>query len=496
MNRLCSRVPSTLLAFLVLPALLALVAPAAHCAEKDPIRVVIIVGGHPYDEANFEKAWGGHDDIRCEVRKASPYSLFDDIAGFDHDVILMYNFSSGITDPQKRNFLALLERGVGLVVWHHALANCQDWPEFEKIAGAKFWLRPGSRDGKEVPKSGVGFGKIPMRAVAPEHPITRGLGEFTIEDETYHTQTFGKGIRVLVTADHPKSDKPIAWTHRYSKARVFGYQGGHDARAWTNPAHRQILASGIRWAAGRLAADEPKTAEGGKRWIQLFNGKDLTGWTPKITGYPLGENFGNTFRVKDGVIQVGYEAYDRFNGRFGHLFYEEEFSSYRLRVEYRFTGKQTPGGPGWALRNSGLMLHGQSAESMRKDQDFPVSIEVQLLGGSGSGRRTTANLCTPGTHVVMDGKLVTRHCTSSTSETYHGDRWVTAEVEVRGNRVTHYVEGKQVLTYTDPQLDPGDADAKRLIAAGAEKELGRGTISLQSESHPVEFRKVELLELE
>ncbi len=237
------------------------------------------------------------------------------------------------------------------------------------------------------------------------------------------------------------------------------------------------------------------SAEKGE-WIQLFNGKDLTGWNVKITGHEFDENFGRTFRVEDGLMKVAYDGYDKFDGQFGHIFYEKPFSNYRIRVEYRFVGKQVAGGPGWALRNSGIMIHGQSPQSMTKDQKFPVSIEVQLLGGSGTGKRPTANVCSPGTHIVMDGKLVTRHCNSSKSETYHGQKWVTVEVEVRGNRlIKHIIDGKTVLEYTQPQLDEKDGDAKKLIKDG-DKMLHGGTISLQSESHPVEFRKVELLELE
>ncbi|MFW6163644.1 MAG: 3-keto-disaccharide hydrolase [Planctomycetota bacterium] len=233
-----------------------------------------------------------------------------------------------------------------------------------------------------------------------------------------------------------------------------------------------------------------------EKWVQLFNGKDLTGWTPKIKGYEAGENFGNTFRVEDGVIQVRYDAYDNFGGRFGHLFYEKPFSSYRLRVEYRFVGDQCKGGPGWAFRNSGIMIHGQSPQSMRKGQNFPVSIEVQLLGGRGKGKRPTANLCTPGTDVIMNGKPLKRHCINSSSKTYHGDQWVTVEVEVRGNTVKHICEGEVVLSYTDPHLDPKDGDAKKLLDAGQDKMLTGGTLSLQSESHPCEFRKVEILPLD
>lgn len=243
-------------------------------------------------------------------------------------------------------------------------------------------------------------------------------------------------------------------------------------------------------AAG-YAADDAKTG----KWVSLFNGKDLTGWKPKITGYALNENFQNTFRVEDGLLKVGYDGYDKFAGRFGHLFYEKKFSHYRFRVEYRFTGKQSNGGPGWAYRNSGVMIHCEAPEEMTKDQKFPTSIEVQLLGGRDAGQRPTANLCTPGTHVVMNGKLLKRHCTSSTSKTYRGDQWVTVEIEVHGDGVIkHIVDGKTVISYEKPQYDESDPHAKAL-AKKYGKMLKGGYISLQSESHPIEFRKVEIMEL-
>ena len=234
-------------------------------------------------------------------------------------------------------------------------------------------------------------------------------------------------------------------------------------------------------------------------WQQLFNGKNLDGWTPKIRGYELGDNFGDTFKVEDGVMKVGYEAYDEYKERFGHIFYKTSYSHYRMRLEYRFVGDQSKGGPGWAYRNSGIMIHCQSPESMTKDQKFPVSIEVQLLGGNADGDRTTSNLCTPGTNVVMKDALQQRHCISSSSATYRGDRWVTAEIEVRGGGIIkHILDGKVVLQYSKPQLDPRDADAKRLIAERKTDSLilEGGYISLQSESHPIEFRKVEILKLD
>ena len=254
------------------------------------------------------------------------------------------------------------------------------------------------------------------------------------------------------------------------------------------------IALACTWSAAGCALGAENSSE--SHWISLFNGKDLTGWTPKITGYELGNNYGNTFRVENGVLKVAYDQYDKFGGRFGHLFYKTPFSHYRLRLEYRFVGDQTPGGPGWAFRNSGIMLHCQSPKSMRKDQDFPVSIEAQLLGGDGTNDRPTGNMCSPGTHVVMNDELVTQHCVNSQSQTYHGDQWVAMEVEVHGNgTIKHLVNGKTVLEYERPQLDEGDADAKKLIKNG-DKMVREGYISLQAESHPCEFRKVEILPLE
>ncbi|MHB8900547.1 MAG: 3-keto-disaccharide hydrolase [Thermoguttaceae bacterium] len=254
---------------------------------------------------------------------------------------------------------------------------------------------------------------------------------------------------------------------------------------------RMLLAAALVFPLFSPAALAGQAANEGE-WRPLFNGKNLDGWVPKITGYELGDNFGNTFRVENGVLKVAYDGYDKFDGKFGHLFYEKPYSRYILRVEYRFLGEQVAGGPGWAFRNSGIMIHGQSPESMARDQQFPVSIEVQLLGGSGRGERTTANVCTPGTNFVQKEKLVTTHCNNSSSRTFHGDQWVTVEVEVHGSKlICHRVNGEQVFEYEQPQFDPNDGDARKLIKDGNLLIEG-GSISLQSESHPCEFRKVEI----
>jgi len=232
-------------------------------------------------------------------------------------------------------------------------------------------------------------------------------------------------------------------------------------------------------------------------WIQLFNGQDIKGWRIKIAGYPLDENYANTFQVVDGKMKVDYSGYQDFSERYGHIFYKQKFSSYLLGVEYRFTGQQIKGGPDWAFRNSGAMIHSQSPESMELKQDFPISIEVQLLGGNGKDKRPTANLCTPGTNVVLNGKLFTDHCINSTSKTFHGDQWVRAEVLVlRDSLIKHIVNGDTVLVYEKPQIGDGNVSNYDSKEKADGKLLKEGYIALQSESHPVEFRKVELFDLE
>ncbi|NND04830.1 MAG: DUF1080 domain-containing protein [Saprospiraceae bacterium] len=233
-----------------------------------------------------------------------------------------------------------------------------------------------------------------------------------------------------------------------------------------------------------------------EEWLPLFNGANLENWTPKIRGHTLDDNFGQTFQVTDGTIVTNYDAYDEFDQRFGHLFYKDPFSHYRLRISYRFFGEQAKNGPGWAIRNSGIMLHCQAPNTIGLDQDFPISIEAQLLGGNGKDPRSTMNLCTPGTEVLLADTILASHCTSSASKTYHGDQWVEAEALVLGDSLLiHYVEGNEVLRYSKPQIGGGVVNDFDPMAKKDGKPLSEGYISLQSESHPVAFRKVELLNL-
>jgi len=248
-----------------------------------------------------------------------------------------------------------------------------------------------------------------------------------------------------------------------------------------------------------------------EEWISLFNGTDLSGWDIKIAGYELNHNYNETFVVVDSMIRIRYDDYEEFNDAFGHMYYELPFSYYKLRFDYRFVGEQLKGGASWNVRNSGVMLHSQSAASNEFGQGFPVSVELQLLGGLNEGERTTANVCTPGTAVELGDTVNYNHCISSSSLTYHGDQWVHVEAVVMGGEYMSFiVEGDTVLSFQRPQVGGGFISEQNQgrdwdefgIIRDKEQWIGKsgsvlteGYIALQAESHPIDFKNIELLDL-
>ncbi len=233
-----------------------------------------------------------------------------------------------------------------------------------------------------------------------------------------------------------------------------------------------------------------------EEWISLFDGTNYQDWTPKFTGYSLGENYNGSFVFKDGLLSVRYQEKDSFNGTFGHLFYKEKFSYYKLKATYRFVGEQMTGGPEWAIRNNGIMLHCQDPKTMGLNQDFPISLELQLLGGDGTHDRTNGNLCTPGTNVTIKDSLIVDHCIPSNSRTYPGDGWVTIEALVLGDSIMqHILDNKVVLEYGTPTIGGGMVDGYLDTAYEVGKSVKEGYISIQAETAPIDFKSIELLDL-
>lgn len=246
-----------------------------------------------------------------------------------------------------------------------------------------------------------------------------------------------------------------------------------------------------------------------EEWMPLFNGKDLAGWDIKIAGYDLNDNLHNTFLVQDSMLVVDYGRYDTFTTEFGHIYYKQPFSIYKLRLEYQFYGNQLTGGPDYARLNSGVMIHSQPAASLGKGQTFPVSLEMQFLASDSVNKRHTGNLCTPGTMVSMNGSPATDHCIDSNSPYYNAEEWVSAEVIAYGDSVIYQlINGDTVLTYEKPVI-AGDfvnsvfnftmggfgADSTKWIQQKS-MPLATGYIALQAESHPIRFKHIQLLNLE
>lgn len=243
-----------------------------------------------------------------------------------------------------------------------------------------------------------------------------------------------------------------------------------------------------------FACGTKKNEKAESQWVSLFNGKDLDHWQVKVAGFPLGENFGNTFRVQDSILSVRYDQYDSFNNKFGALYYDKKFTNYRLKVTYRFVGETTPGAPSWGFRDSGVQYHCQAPTTVGLSQPFPVCLEYNLLGGNGIDERPLGQICANGIHVEINGKENESYCTEPTGKkTFHGDQWVTLEIEVRDGQVTHYVNGEEILHFENPRYDSTHVVAKNFIINGDDK-VKDGYISLQSNSHPIDFRSIEIME--
>ena len=242
-------------------------------------------------------------------------------------------------------------------------------------------------------------------------------------------------------------------------------------------------------------------------WESLFNGKDLTGWYIKIKDHPLNENYKSTFRIEDSMIRVDYSNYEKFDNQFGHLYSHKPYSFYKLKLQYRFVGDHLADAPEWADRNSGVMIHSQSAQSVNLNQNFPVSLEFQFLCGNGKDTVPTGNVCTPGTFITYDGKTFLGHIQNSNSKTYLKNEWINAEADVYGDSlIRHIINGDTVLTYTNTMIGEGfvsntnnwtwaNITDSLFWINRANTPLSEGHIALQAESQPVDFRRIAILDL-
>jgi len=225
--------------------------PCKKAAQGDEkIKVVVVTGGHDFEHDPFFAVFQGCKDIEYrEFQLKDQSEIFEDISNWNYDVIVLYSMTQNISPKRQANFIKLLNDGVGLLALHHTMCSFQDWPEYRKIIGTAYYLKPA--EGR--PASSYKHDEVMAVKIADKkHPITHGMGDFEIHDEAYKDCGFERDNRVLLTTDHPTSDKTIGWVRKYGKARVCTIQLGHGPEAYANPNYRELVARGIRWCAGRL----------------------------------------------------------------------------------------------------------------------------------------------------------------------------------------------------------------------------------------------------
>jgi len=305
---------------LVLAVCFSLCSAAIAAEGGAKIKVLVVTGGHGFDRDAFFKLFQGYDDISYkEAVQPEANKMIETGEAEIYDVIVLYDLWQNITEPQKKAFVEMLQRGKGLVALHHCLASYQEWLEFCKIVGGKFYLKARVEEGVKYAGSQAGAQQRMNVKVNKDHPITRGMKDFVILDEIYKGFRVTPDVDVFLTTDNPANSPKVAWTKTYGNSRVAYIQFGHDNNTYSNPSYRRIVANAIRWAAGRLGAEEKAARKG---FTSLFNGKDLTGW----------ESIGNAkWTVEDGIL-VGQQSED---GGVGELLTEKSFDDFVLSVTFK-----------------------------------------------------------------------------------------------------------------------------------------------------------------
>ena len=382
------------------------------------VRAVVVTGGHGFDERNFRKLFDGHADIAYVLAPQKDHSeLFEDVSGWKHDVIVLYNMTQRISERRQRNFLTLLEKGVGVVAMHHTVAAFQDWAEFKRIIGVKFHLRPYEEGGVKRPGSAAGHGPpLRIHVEDPDHPITKGISDFQVQDETYRRQSFAVGNHLLLSTDHKANDKPVAWVRTYGKARVFTIQLGHDKNVYLDRNCQRIVAQGIRWAAGRLPLGDltPAVEEG---FVPLFNGNDLAGW----------QGDKKLWVVENGML-IGRSPGIRYND---FLATTKAYGDFVLRFQVRLVG-----GKG----NSGVQFRSKRVPNSHEVSGYQADIAKGWWGLLYDESRRNRPLVRPKAEAVKKAVKL--------------DGWNDYEVRAVGSKIALTINGVRMVEYTeeDPEI--------------------------------------------
>ncbi len=304
------------------------VAQTAGAAEESMIKAAVITAGHGYDKPAFDAMFASFADIdSVMLHQQDDSEIFEDISAWPYDVIVLYNMTQRISEQRQENLLALLDRGVGLVALHHAVAAFNDWPEFADIIGCRYFLKEKEVDGVRHPKSGYQHDvEFVVRVADPNHPVTRGVEDFTVVDETYNGAIFDPDAHVLLTTDHPKSDKIVGLAKQYRNARVCYLQPGHGPDIFADPNYRQLVTQAIRCAAGATAQDD----------AGLVSLSDLSAFCEPLGDWKIVGNAildPNDPKKLVGVPGAGV-ALNGDTGRTRHLITKAEYGDVEAEIEF------------------------------------------------------------------------------------------------------------------------------------------------------------------
>ncbi len=382
---------------------------AKEALNEGKIRVLVITGGHGFEADPFFAIFKSIPDVAMDWAKyPDAAALLTPALTKKYDTVVFYDmWNEGLTPEQQKAFVGLLDKGIGVVALHHTLAAHEEWPEYCKIIGGKYFRKEHVVHGKKVPSSQYAHSEdLNVHIATQAHPITAGLKDFSIHDETYQNFFTAPDVQVLLTTDHPKNDPKLAWVKTYGNSRVFYLQLGHDHFAYDNPNYRTLVARGIRWTAGR-------PANGSASWKPLFNGKDLTGWKPE--GKAIWE-------VIDGQL-IGRQGDGNTPG---DLLTEASFDDFELKVTYRIV---------WPA-NSGVWYRYQSPKKTYQADILEYKDPFALSG----------SLYCPGKMFIAinkDARIINR------------EGWNTLVIRAAATRQVIFLNGKKVADVHDSLSDHG-----------------------------------------
>lgn len=229
---------------------------AAQQAANEPsaaksIEAVLVTGGHDFDENAVLPFFKGLEGVHVtHAPQRDDSELFEDVADWRYDVIVFYNMGTRISPEREKNLLGLLDKGTGVVVLHHAMADYPDWAEFETIAGVRYLLKPREQDGTAIPGSTYQHDRdFKVHVADPEHPVTKGVADFEVHDETYKGCVFAPDNKPLLTTEDETSDLTIGWARKYKNSKVCVIQVGHGPQVFGQEPYRRLLTQAIRFCS-------------------------------------------------------------------------------------------------------------------------------------------------------------------------------------------------------------------------------------------------------